>query len=129
MGFVVPLYVRDNYGNRYIFNINRGPSRHFNVPNVVKIMKKKPSKEKVRDLIGSLAYQQQAGIHTMGYCNIEGCDFTARGSLRCKKHAKEELATIIGCPTATKLSKFFHHRMMIQINIDDLINEILSNYE
>jgi len=88
----------------------------------------KPEKLQVQDLINELAYQQSAGIHTFGVCQIDGCTNSARGSLRCKKHTKEELAKFITCPKASKLSMFFHHRMMIQANIDDCISDILSEY-
>ena len=88
----------------------------------------KNKKEIIQDLIHELAYQQAYGIHTMGYCSLEGCTNAARGALKCKKHTKEELAKLITCPKATKLSMFFHHRMMIQANIEDLIADVLIDY-
>lgn len=89
--------------------------------------KTQTKKEIVRDLIHELAYQQAPGIHTYSRCSAKGCEKSARGGLTCKKHTKEKLAKLIGCPRATKLSMFYHHRMILQANIEDLTEIILDD--
>lgn len=81
-------------------------------------------KQKARDLLGALAYQTAAGIHTYGPCSAPGCKQTARGSAHCEHCVEKKLAKEIGAVTAGRLHRLYIKRNAIQSDIEEIIGEL-----
>lgn len=81
-------------------------------------------KQKARSLLGALAYQTAAGIHTYGPCSAPGCKQTARGSAHCEYCVEKDLAKEIGAIAAGRLHRLYIKRGAIQSDIDEVITEL-----
>ena len=79
---------------------------------------------KAIDLAHNLAYQNSAGVHTMGQCSSGACKNTARGSAHCGDCVEKKLAEIIGADAARELHELYHERMVLQDMIETMIGEM-----